>query len=429
MQAESDIIIDNRYKYSTYDLLETGNTCKIYSGCEVGGVSKKFAFKTEIKKAGKCCQLDKEIDNLIFLNDKKMELDITEFNIPQIYYHSLINGQTILVESLLGHNLKQIFSLCKHQFKRSTILLLVIKMIEQVQYLHSLHITHCDIKPEHFLFDRQSSTELINEALKRNVTLALNTYDKIYLIDFCNSQSYQRDDYSGHIQNKIGKKYYTNNLFRSIWTHLENEQSRRDDLESICYIMVYLFKGKLPWMNIHKKNKKEINERLNVLKLSISPKELCCDIEIPECEKLFDYVRGLQFNENPNYEYMKEILTFALHRENYNTVNDIIFNELEPNNYHIVRTILQDMVKGKEYYIILKIIKFIIERCEYPNLRNELKRHINKWDYNSLFDIFKILLANTNFEQYYESLNFILINESRDSTEVYSSVGTTENAV
>ena len=56
------------------------------------------------------------------------------------------------------------------------------------------------------------------------------------------------------------------------------EQSRRDDLESLTYILVYLIKGKLPWQNIKTTTKQERYKKIMEAKMSISSEMLCRDL-------------------------------------------------------------------------------------------------------------------------------------------------------
>jgi casein kinase I family protein HRR25 len=66
--------------------------------------------------------------------------------------------------------------------------------------------------------------------------------------------------------------------YASLYTHMGIEQSRRDDLESLGYLLVYFFKGELPWQGIKGKSKKEKHKRIMEIKNDTSLESLCSDM-------------------------------------------------------------------------------------------------------------------------------------------------------
>ena len=104
---------------------------------------------------------------------------------------------------------------------------------------------------------------------------------------------------------------FTNKNFCSIWAELKTEQSRRDDLFSLFYIMIYLFTGSLPWIGIKSKSKKEKREKIRNLKLCLSNFELCQNVNniiSNEVELFAFYLNGLSFEDEPNYYYLEQLL-------------------------------------------------------------------------------------------------------------------------
>ena len=71
---------------------------------------------------------------------------------------------------------------------------------------------------------------------------------KIILIDFDTAASYKDSITEQHIQLSENNKPTGDLNFISISSHLGSSQSRRDDLESLCYILFYFLNGTLPWM-------------------------------------------------------------------------------------------------------------------------------------------------------------------------------------
>lgn len=101
-------------------------------------------------------------------------------------------------------------------------------MIERVEYLHKRHFLHRDIKPDNFMMGIDKKKH------------------KVYLIDFGLAKRYLRRD-GKHIPYKDGKDLTGTARYASINTHAGVEQGRRDDLESLGYVLLYFLRGKLPW--------------------------------------------------------------------------------------------------------------------------------------------------------------------------------------
>lgn len=102
--------------------------------------------------------------------------------------------------------------------------------------------------------------------------------NKIYLIDYGLSKRFRNPKSGLHIPEKDGKSLIGTPNYVSIYTHLGIEQSRRDDLESLGYVIIYLLKGQLPWEYIKAKTKKDKLNKIMNKKINTSVEELSKDL-------------------------------------------------------------------------------------------------------------------------------------------------------
>jgi len=98
---------------------------------------------------------------------------------------------------------------------------------------------------------------------------------KIYIIDFGLAKRFQDPKTHQHIPYRNGKSLTGTARYASVNTHMGVEQSRRDDLESICYCVVYLMKGTLPWQGLTAKNKNEKYKKITSSKQTVPTEALC----------------------------------------------------------------------------------------------------------------------------------------------------------
>ncbi|CCH58005.1 hypothetical protein TBLA_0A02040 [Henningerozyma blattae CBS 6284] len=206
-----------------------------------------------------------------------------------------------MVIDLLGESLEGILTNCERKLSFKTIIQIGIQMLSRIENLHTKNYIHRDIKPDNFLIGNNKTSNII------------------YMIDFGLTKKYMVPNEDGkltHIPFKSGKSLTGTARYASINTHIGIEQARRDDLESIGYVLVYLCKGKLPWQGLKGTTKKEkYNEILNK-KRSISSEELCKGLP-QEFEEYISYCKQLLFNEKPDYQYIKQIFFNLLNRFNY----------------------------------------------------------------------------------------------------------------
>jgi len=148
-------------------------------------------------------------------------------------------------------------------------------MLQRLEYIHSMGLIHRDVKPDNFLMDK---------------------HQKLYIIDFGLCKKYTKN--GAHTENKQISKIIGTPTFASVNVHNLNQPSRRDDLESMLYVLLELYLGNLEWKDCE--NHDEIKEK---------KQRLLNNLCLPEQFKQFlIYVRQLKYYEKPDYKYLNELL-------------------------------------------------------------------------------------------------------------------------
>ena len=306
--SKESLSIGNNYKLYIGKKLGNGAFGDIFQGINTSN-NKKIAIKLEKMKKNNS-QLKNETQILSLLQGG--------LGIPKIYDYIRTSKYNFMIFELLGINLDELFYLCNKKFTNNIIIALGLQMIERLEFIHSRHIIHRDVKPENFLIGKG----------KNNST--------VYICDFGLSKRF-RDKKTGlHIPYKNGNQFIGTASFASIYTHLGIEQSRRDDLESLAYILIYFSKGGLPWTKVKGKNRKEKYAKVLSLKININISDLCSGL--PEgYSKFLKYARDLQFEEKPDYEFLKNLLK-------------VMFVNGSDNNVDLAKIDYIDMLKKKSIY-------------------------------------------------------------------------------
>ena len=318
---ENIIIIKDEYYYCTNNIIYKGEKSEIFKG------KQKINNMINLTNSGfDCCikrelpflkypELSKEYSTLNYLQ-RYLEKDNNGIVpcpfIPKIFnYYPSSESSSFLIQQLLGSSIDTIFKICQKKFSLMSSIIIIQQMIKIIQKLHEKGIIHRNINPTKFLFGKEETTDiLMSKMIKKEIII--NPSSQFYLVDYSEAKFY-KDNTKNHInfEDKIKDFSFTNKNFCSIWAELKMEQSRRDDLYSIFYIMIYLFLGKLPWIHIKGKNKEEKREKIRNLKLSLSNFELCKTVNtiiLNEVELFVFYLNGLSFEDEPNYNYLNQLI-------------------------------------------------------------------------------------------------------------------------
>ncbi len=143
------------------------------------------------------------------------------------------------------------------------------------------------------------------------------------MIDYGLSKRYRDEHTRIHISYKENKSLTGTARYASRNAHNGLEQSRRDDLESIGYVLIYLMKGNLPWQGLKCKDKNEKYQKIREMKNAIETNKLCEGLPI-EFEKYLEYCYKLKFDEEPNYKYLINLFKDQFKSKDYE--NDFLYD-------------------------------------------------------------------------------------------------------
>jgi len=210
-----------------------------------------------------------------------------------------VDGEyNVMVIDLLGPSLEDVFNQCNRKFSLKTVLMLADQMITRVEYMHTRGFLHRDIKPDNFL---------VGLGRKAN---------QVYIIDYGLAKKYRDLQTHKHIPYRENKNFTGTARYASVNTHLGVEQSRRDDLESLGYVLMYFLRGSLPWQGLKAGTKKQKYDKISEKKMLTSIEALCKSYP-SEFITYFHYCRSLRFEDKPDYSYLKKNFRDLFIREGY----------------------------------------------------------------------------------------------------------------
>jgi serine/threonine protein kinase len=198
----------------------------------------------------------------------------------------------------LGKSLEELFENSGRRFSLKTVLMIADQMLVRIEYLHDKNILHRDIKPDNFMMGQGRMSNLL------------------YVIDLGLSRKFRDPKTGQHIPFREGKPLLGTARYTSINTHLGIEQSRRDDLEGIAYVLIYFLQGTLPWMGLKAPNRKQKHEAIAEKKIVTGLDVLCSGLP-SEFAVFLNEVRRLDFSDRPDYALYRRLFRELFIREGF----------------------------------------------------------------------------------------------------------------
>lgn len=280
----------NKYNFKLIKKLGEGSFGNIY--CAINTINKMMVVLKIEKKNNN--QLLKEYESMCKIikyaseNNKKI-------NIPICYDYIENNNNKILITELLNDDLENILIRYSNLDLKS-VLMITLELIKTIEIIHDAGYLHRDIKPENIMYKNYD----FNKSC-------------IYLIDFGLAKKYIHN--SSHIKYKENKSLTGTLIFCSINSLLGFESSRRDDMESIGYTIIYLLLGNLPWQDMTF-NFSDDKEKVLSMKLMISSKMLCKYLP-EEFREYLDMCKNLNFFSRPEYDKYYDLFMKLFNKMNY----------------------------------------------------------------------------------------------------------------
>ena len=281
----ADSLVANRFR--THRRLGSGSFGEIFVGVDQT-TNSKVAMKFERQNL-RCPQLRHEFKVYRELKGCKGVCNVSHYGTHGTY--------NVMVLELLGPSLEELFTRCGRKFSLKTTLKLADQILERVETLHSRHLIHRDIKPANFVAGDATSP-------------------MVFCIDFGLSKRFRNPHTFQHISYRTGKSLTGTPRYASISNHQGVEQSRRDDLEAVGYVLVYFLRGRLPWQGLKAKSAHRKYKLILEKKQEISIAQLCGGCP-PEFSEYLSYCRCLGFEKDPDMSYLRGLFRHLYKAQGY----------------------------------------------------------------------------------------------------------------
>lgn len=285
--------------YQIKNKFASGSFGVLYDGKDIR-TNQKVAIKVETTNA-KYPQLLSEYKLYQILQDGK--------GFPAVFWGGTVGDYNLMVMQRLGKSLEDLYNDCGRSFSLKTVALLAIQMLSRIEHVHNHGFIHRDIKPANFLMGLG------------------NQKNTVFLIDLGLSKRYRDEKTSVHIPYREKKKVIGTPRYVSINAHMGIEQCRRDDLESIGYMLMHFNLGKLPWQSLKARTKQEKYNKILAKKNSI-PVDVLCKGFPAAFRDYLAYCHQLPYATMPDYDYCRNLFLKLCKDKHF--PKDNVFDWMDP---------------------------------------------------------------------------------------------------
>ena len=280
MNQKSESLINQIFfeKYKVLRKIGQGSFGRIYT-CQDIISNELYAMKVE----------QNSFYNNVLETESKYLNYLKGFGIPDLIFFGRSEKYFILIESLLGKSLENLYCESHGNFNTKDVCMIGIQILDRLEYIHNKNIIHRDVKPDNFVIGNNDD--------KNN----------IYMIDFGLAKRYRNPLTQEHIPFKLTKRLTGTARYASVNALKGGEQSRKDDLESLNYMLLYFLKGSLPWQGVLGLTKGEKYKKIYHMKKNISAEKLYENLP-NEFKEIYLYIKKLEFEQDPDYEYCRKLL-------------------------------------------------------------------------------------------------------------------------
>jgi len=216
--------------------------------------------------------------------------------LPKMHWYGTDAGYNIMAMDLLGPSLEVMLDRSNRSMSLETVVALGAQMLGCLEFIHCKDFIHRDLKPNNFCLGHGDKSK------------------QAFCIDFGLAKRYRSPASLGHahIPFRGSLPFVGTVRYASVGAQLGEEQSRRDDLQALGYVFLYLLKGSLPWQGLAGTTNKDARRQMILeMKQALSSDDICAGVPV-EFADYMDYVQELGFEKTPDYEHLRGLLQEAL---------------------------------------------------------------------------------------------------------------------
>ena len=227
---------------------------------------------------------------------------------------------------LLGKNLIMFKKTFKY-YNNILVYEILLQCLNCIQKMHNFGFIHRDIKPSNFCLNKEDEKNIILN-YKNNIFFKNDI--NVYLIDFgLVKKSEQKNEKNNEIE--ANNKGFVGTLtYASLSAHYKEELSKKDDLWSFFFMLLDLLNEKLPWRNCSDNEKEILETKLKCINDPDKYLFLTITKNNKEITNIFNYIKNLKYETEPDYEYISNQLVILKNKEiqkiYYNEINNQIIN-------------------------------------------------------------------------------------------------------